>query len=374
MAAPKNLAVFCDGTWQHLDQPIPTNVNRLARCVASHDAAGTPQVVRYDDGVGVGTGILNEATQLIGGAFGEGLENKVMQAYEFLCLNYTPGDQIFIFGFSRGAYTARSLAGLLALAWILRRDVADKVETIRQIYHDPARRSSGPAKATSDAYVKAFKEGYCQPLDQASIAYVGVWDTVGELGIPSTLPLATQVDAKFRFLDTALSPFTQSARHAVAIDERRDAYKPTLWDNLDKLNQASIAAHERYDEFKYQQKWFPGHHSGVGGGQLDGGLCLPALRWIAEGAEAAGLVLDPTQLATYRASERPDAPFVVEPPSVGDFFVSHIGGESDRKGPASIDEVSEAARQRWARLNSYRPATLAQVASGLDALKKNGVV
>jgi uncharacterized protein (DUF2235 family) len=363
----KNIAIFCDGTWQQLDQPVPTNVNRLARCVLADDLAGVAQVVRYDDGVGVGTGILNEATQFIGGAFGEGLENKMMQAYEFVCLNYAPGDQLFIFGFSRGAYTARCLAGLLHIAGILTREHADKVTAVTAIYQDPARRTQGPAKATADAYAAHFRETYCHPYAQTFIRYVGVWDTVGELGIPTTLPLATQVNDKFRFLDTSLSSFTRAARHAVAIDERRDTYKPTLWDNIDQLNTDAGVAALPYADRPYQQRWFPGHHSGVGGGQADSGLCLSALAWIAEGASKCGLNLDPAQLAAYAAAENPAAPFVVEPPSVGNFFVSQVGGESDRIGPTALDEVSAAARTRWQKLATWRPPTLANTAVALNA-------
>jgi uncharacterized protein (DUF2235 family) len=367
MPASKNIAVFCDGTWQQIDQVIPTNVSLLARCVEPFDANGIPQVVRYDSGVGVGSGTLAGQTKFFGGVFGQGLEQKIMEAYEFLCLNYVPGDNIYIFGFSRGAYTARSLAGLLNLVWILKRDHVDKAAAAQEIYHDPNRKAPGKGQSLVSGYAQEFKKQYCH-LGPAEIKYLGVWDTVGELGIPATLPLATQIDAKYRFLDTNLSPLTKAARHAVAIDEQRDAYKPTLWNNIDALNEAIGDDKKLYADRSYQQRWFPGHHSGVGGGQADAGLSLSALRWIAEGAVGQGLVLNAPTLQAYHDTENPTAPFVVDPPSLDNFIVNHVGGISNRlPGPALIDEVSEAAIIRWRRMKPpYRPMTLNRVASVMD--------
>ena len=105
----RNIAIFCDGTWQKIGQGDPTNVVKLARAVRVLAEDGRPQLTYYDNGVGVGEGVMNRATRWIGGAFGAGLDHKILEAYLFLALNYMPGDRIFIFGFSRGAYTARSL-------------------------------------------------------------------------------------------------------------------------------------------------------------------------------------------------------------------------------------------------------------------------
>ena len=129
--AVKNLIICCDGTWQELSQRCPTNVTRLTRALAPTATRGgqtIPQVIFYDDGVGVGTGVLDKTTRILGGALGHGLDRKVLEAYEFLVLNYQPGDRIYIFGFSRGAYTARSVAGLLRQVWILKRENASEIE------------------------------------------------------------------------------------------------------------------------------------------------------------------------------------------------------------------------------------------------------
>ena len=206
----KNIAIFCDGTWQDLSQSIPTNVARLARSVAPQTAAGpdsvrSQQFVYYDDGVGVGEGVLNAATRVIGGGLGKGLDDKILHAYQALCLNFSPGDRIFIFGFSRGAYTARSLAGMLRKCWIVRRENACETDRALELYR---------TGALDSPEVLKFKQEVCHPAEPfvaergadavatakslnasvdywGHIQYIGVWDTVGALGIPTTLPFAS---------------------------------------------------------------------------------------------------------------------------------------------------------------------------------------
>ena len=135
----KKLAIFCDGTWNDLRMTSPTNVARLAKCVASDAADGTPQIVYYDDGVGVASGIsvlTDELVKIWGGAFGRGLDQKIEAAYRFLVANYEEGDDIYIFGFSRGAYTARSLCGLIRKCGILKRSFFDKTPDAMALYRN----------------------------------------------------------------------------------------------------------------------------------------------------------------------------------------------------------------------------------------------
>jgi uncharacterized protein (DUF2235 family) len=373
----KNIAIFCDGTWQDLGQSIPTNVARLARSVASQtaatpDAATYDQVVYYDDGVGVGQGVLDGATRLIGGGLGEGLDDKIAHAYNFLCLNFSPCDRIFIFGFSRGAYTARSLAGMLRRCWIVRRENASETDRALDLYRN---------NSSDTPEVLKFKQDYCYPADAfvgergsdpvatakslnaapqfwGHIQYVGVWDTVGSLGIPTTLPFASLVDDKYRFHDTSLSRFVLSARHAVSIDERRSTFAPTLWDNIDALNINAFAGDLSYGSRPYQQSWFPGRHSGVGGGDDDGGLSISPLLWIAEGATAAGLQFNPAVLHLPPPANC-CAPFVIVQQTVSSLVIA-AAGESDRDGPANLVEISDAARTRWAKVPDYRPVPLSK--------------
>jgi len=380
----KNIAIFCDGTWQNLSQRFPTNVTRLARAVTPFgrvDGHDTTQVVYYDDGVGVGNGVLDHAQRLLGGAFGEGLDGKVARAYEFLCLNYTPGDRIFIFGFSRGAYTARSLGGLLRRAWILKRQNIGLIEQAIDIYRNHSRdavetavfrknncydaalflrpRAIDPKAATAD--------NATADRPTAAIQYIGVWDTVGSLGVPEGLPFADRLNDKYRFHDQSLSRFVVSARHAVAIDERRSSFAPALWDNIAELNANAGAGIDSCvpGDRPYQQTWFPGHHGSVGGGEDDGGISILPLLWIAEGAIAAGLEFDDDLLAIYHDAADAVAPFPATPRTFGD-IVLQATGQSDRTGPGAADEISDAAVRRWRGLATYRPQPLQRWAADLD--------
>lgn len=370
----KNIAIFCDGTWQSLSQRYPTNVTNLARCVAPETQAGAlttvAQVVFYDDGVGVGEGVLDPIVRLVGGGLGVGLDRKIARCYEYLCLNYEPGDHVFIFGFSRGAYTARSLSGLLRKCWILRKSEISRVDEAMTRYR------SGEL---DDPEAVAFKAQYCYPTEPflqaravdpkqaaaaidsltAHVQYVGVWDTVGALGIPPTLPYAPYVNRRYRFHDLKLSRFVVSARHAVSIDERRKSFAPTLWDNIKDLNDNAGAAGAPHDARPYQQSWFPGRHSGVGGGENDGGLCISAMLWIADGAARAGLGFDQAAIQSFAGKANPRAPFVAEDMSLTSRLI-RLTGMADRDGPGDPDDISDAARQRWRNMfPPYRPAPLA---------------
>jgi uncharacterized protein (DUF2235 family) len=374
----KNIAIFCDGTWQYLSQPAPTNVTCLARSVASTQSAnGCPQVVFYDDGVGVSEGVLPIATKMLGGGMGEGLDAKIAQAYEFLCLNYAPGDSIYIFGFSRGAYTARSLAGLLRKCWILKRDQVGYVDAAMAHYRTGDLDNPQLAQFKLDHCYAA--QAFCDPRDAnpltasnaidaaafGHVQYVGVWDTVGSLGIPNILPFHNDVNAKYRFHDESLSRFVISARHAVSLDERRSTFLPTLWDNIDSLNKNAGADGLPLKERPYQQVWFPGRHSGVGGGEVDGGLSKTPLLWIADGAAHAGLEWSDEALAAFSRSANPCAPFVVESWSLSTEIIS-LMGEADRTGPAKFEEISDAAHVRWKAVPTYRPPPISRFAQQLS--------
>lgn len=384
----RNIAIFCDGTWQKIGQGAPTNVVKLARAVRVLAEDGRPQLTYYDNGVGVGEGVMNRATRWIGGAFGAGLDHKILEAYLFLALNYMPGDRIFIFGFSRGAYTARSLSGLLRRVWILRREHADKVEEAVKIYREAPAKDAPPAvKAAAaqrqisfnqtfghpvSAFVgaHAYDPGDARSLDApapeecAWVQYVGVWDTVGSMGVPSKLPFAPDFNKRYRWHDTDLSRFVRSARHAVALDEERRTFEPSLWNNLPGLNGNAQAAARPYDEQPYQQRWFPGGHGSVGGGDSDEGLSNAALLWIAEGAARAGLALDADQLAVFEAGCDPLCDF---PPKKGG--VLDVMGKGPREGLGAPDEISLSARRRWKGRQDWRPKPLGPHKEALEGWK-----
>ena len=384
----KNIVICCDGTWQKFGQPNPTNVALMARVVGRSDAQGVAQVVRYDDGVGVGQGGFGLSARLLGGAFGDGLDYKIARSYEFLCLNYQPGDRIYLFGFSRGAYTVRSLAGLLRQLWILRPDQAGRVADAMKLYRRrPRTKANSPAVDRWIAEVQAFHRSWCHPVSEALfskdfqfprdgqaaasgasgwIQYLGVWDTVGSLGLPLNLPFAELFAGRYAFHDMRLSRIVGWARHAVALDEARLSFAPSLWENLPDLNDAAGAHSAPYADRPYQQQWFPGGHASVGGG-AEAPISRAALLWIAEGAARAGLGLDPAQIAGHIAEVDPTQPFAAESFSLGGLLLK-LPGVQVRKGPEDADQISLSARRRAQLLPAYRPRAL--TAPTLDALKQ----
>ena len=298
----KNIAIFCDGTWNKSDAPAPTNVVRLAQAVRNtRTQRDQPaQLVIYVEGVGTGRGagqIAKFFDRTLGGLFGWGLLENIKEAYRAIIFNYEPGDQIFLFGFSRGAYTARSLAGLIRKAGILPRDQVHRIDEAIALYKARGRDNhpdSGHiqrARARLSPRVATSQTDLDMRADASvllRIAYLGVWDTVGALGVPSTITfLAKPLNKKYDFHDYDLSSSVAAARHAVSIDETRTTFPPTLWKNLDKLN-ARFAA----DVPLYQELWFAGDHVGVGGGGRDGGLARIAMDFVAEGAARSGLDID----------------------------------------------------------------------------------
>lgn len=375
----KQIAIFCDGSWQNFSQRNPTNVARLARATVS---SGDPlQVVYYDDGVGVAQGVADHLTHVLGGAFGKGLDYKIARAYEFLCLNYEPGDRVFLFGFSRGAYTARSLAGLLRQVWILRREEAARVIEAVDLYRSrPRPNADNKLIEAWNTAVAHFFGLWCHPVGNAFtsdkpydpadpnslvpvdsskcawIQHIGVWDTVGSLGIPSGLPFADTVDEQFAFHDLSLSRFVRSARHAVSLDERRATFMPTLWTNIDALNLNAKADELTYGLRPYQQQWFPGGHGSVGGGGASP-ISFAPLLWIAEGAARAGLRLDKAQLQRFAGKADADADFDPEPIDLGSVALKAFGTKW-REGPSNLEEISTSATLRILDTPNYRPGSL----------------
>lgn len=267
---PKNIIFCADGTWNHPGetndgQVANTNVYKFYKALLKT----ADQEPHYDDGVGVnGTPI----DQLLGGAFGDGLLAKIKDGYTTIARSYDPGDGIYIFGFSRGAYTARSLAGMIAVCGLpapgkfTNRTTDDAFAVYRK-------------QAALDAFTAQYQ------AQNVKIAMVGVWDTVGSLGIPGPFfaPLDKQL---YGFLNTDLHPDVQTAYHAVSIDERRNEFPATLWTNSSP-------------DQTLDQVWFAGVHCDVGGGYAQGGLSDITLAWMMLKAKQNGLQFDDGVFASY---------------------------------------------------------------------------
>ena len=378
----KRIAIFCDGTWNRADAPHATNVVKLSQAMSFVDDKGVFQQMSYIQGVGTGrgTGKFAKLVDRFGGsAFGWGLTQNIEEAYRGLAFSYQPGDEIYIFGFSRGAYTARSLAGLIRSSGIPPRTRIDKIPAAIARYrsgadgthpNDPAsfefRRDMNADVVTSAEEAAWRREKGLTEGVMLNIAYVGVWDTVGALGVPGHLGMLAKVfNQKYRFHDAALSRSVRAARHAVAIDERRRTFPPTLWDNLDTLNGETTG-----NERPYRQLWFPGNHGSVGGGGDIVGLSDDALVWIAEGAQGMGLKFEQELLDWHRGQCDYLAPVsntTVNKAGMFDRILSKM--TRDRTGPDQIGLLAKATLKRWKEASpKYRPKTLEKVARQLDEL------
>ena len=391
---PKRL-IFCfDGTWNTLDAKCPTNVVLTAETVLPMAPDGKAQAIFYDEGVGTG-----KLDRIGGGVFGWGLADRLGDAYRFLTFNYTPGDEIFVFGFSRGAFTARSFVGLMRNCGVVSRSKAGRIGEAIDWYRDRTlskspdslrsrefRAEISPSVCVDegeDEWRKAMINGY-SPGDspQLCIRYLGVWDTVGALGVPTRYRLLQFFNRKYRFHDTNLSGLVMSGRHAVAIDERRQDFTPTLWSNIDKLNRASGFDPDA-PVTPYQERWFPGVHCGVGGGGDFRGLSDQSLAWVWDGAQKAGLALD-TSRGSRLFELAPDprsplSPFDEEGSGLWQgaksALINALWRRGDRTGPKLFRDVSSPARRRWklepgelAERRKYRPKPLRRFSKDLNAL------
>jgi uncharacterized protein (DUF2235 family) len=298
----KRLVVCCDGTWNTPDQQsggrtCPTNVTKLALAVADTGDDGKQQLVFYHRGVGT-----SRWERLRGGAFGFGLSRNVKDTYRFIVQNFEPGDELFFFGFSRGAFTARSTAGFVRSAGILRPEYADRIDEAYAFYRD---RTTHPRQTES----RLFRRSYSH---ETRIRFIGVWDTVGALGIPlSGLRWINAFNRRWQFHDTDLSTTVDAAFQALAIDEKRRPFEPTVW------RQQDDAQHQRLE-----QVWFAGVHCDVGGGYPDAALADVALLWMADRARSCGLGLRPHAFPSMVPAGEREEVVVVGPDALGDLHES----------------------------------------------------
>jgi uncharacterized protein (DUF2235 family) len=307
---PKRIALCFDGTWntpseefaglaelharfrdlaglgddemrraiEHVDPAagVETNVCRLYRSVLRFDddtqtGSEVGQTKWYDKGVGT-----DWYDRVRGGAFGLGLSRKIREGYQFLSDTYDAGDEVYVFGFSRGAYTARSFVGMIRNCGLLPKGGSggdpDSAELL-EAYELYRTRDNSPDSERA----RHFRDQKKAPL--IPIKFLGVWDTVGALGIPLE-SFDSFNKEQFEFHDTELSGIVQNAFHAIAVDEHREPYRVTLWDPKEKPNQT------------VEQCWFIGAHADVGGGYPTRTLSDITLRWMQKKAQDCGLRLD----------------------------------------------------------------------------------
>lgn len=344
----KRLIVCCDGTWNKLGL-YPTNVVKMAQIVKPVAKDGISQVVFYQEGLGT-----KWYDRLPGGAFGWGIDYNIQSAYQFLCFNYDPGDEIYLFGFSRGAYTARSLAGMMYCSGLLRCTYADWVPEAYRIYRD---RSIGPR---SKAAVE-FRQQYCvhyKGETQVPVTVLGCWDTVGSLGVPDLfplLPLDRLFNARYDFHDKELNRMILHALHAVAIDERRKVFNVTPMEHSSKAPLQTL-----------RQVWFPGGHGCVGGGtEANCKLSDATLLWMIEEIDRLGLGLD-VDLSQLKDQIVLD-PLIDFDTSSGLFGkLTAFAPKIDRPIAGDISVLHTHVKKRWQGRTDYRPANLLRFKTELD--------
>lgn len=330
----KNIVLLSDGTGNSSAQLLKTNVWRVYESLQLTDPS--LQVACYDDGVGTSS---FKPLRLLGGAFGVGLRRNVLRLYRFLCEHYDPGDRIYLFGFSRGAFTIRVLVGLICEQGIIRTrptlavagaspmsagDVpAQRRQGVRNgtavvdapLSFDGLAYGSELVRLSSWAY-RDFRRNFNQtgglvtaaravrdlaygavdrlkrlpPYDKSrnhqieAIDFVGVWDTVDAYGLPVD-ELTNGVDRwvwPLSMPDLTLSRKVTRACHVLALDDERNTFHPVLWDESQEEREHLAAGHIR-DE-RISQVWFAGMHSNVGGGYPDDALSYVSLKWMTDQA------------------------------------------------------------------------------------------
>jgi uncharacterized protein (DUF2235 family) len=324
----KRIVICADGTWnrpeEDLDKDFPTNVLKVARAVRPVDDHQVQQVVFYDWGIG---SYYGGAT---GGAFGTGINKNIQDCYRFIVQNYNPGDELYLFGFSRGAYTVRSLSGFIYNCGILERSHARRIQQAVDLYKD---RDEHPTEPKSVRFRSRY--AHREPL---RIKFIGVWDTVGALGIP--IHILGFLNEKHVFHDTKIGPNVACARHALSIDERRDDFEPTIW--------------QRRSGMDLKQVWFAGVHADIGGGYPPDGrgrqLSDIPLAWIVREAGVEGLAFEDHVTPSRRLSVVAE-----QHEEYSGFF--KILGKHVRRIPRSTF-IHSSVKERYERDPKYRPETL----------------
>ena len=310
MDAPKKIALFIDGTWDQPNGAMDTNVRKLFEACRFVPLGPLPQLTYYMPGVGtdigqsepgapVGSygGYIDAKSKLepeipssllllrpfLGGVFGRGTAARIKEAYAYLSWEYDQlrGDSVFVFGFSRGAFAARSLAGFISRVGILLRHKLEYVEEAYRLYEADV---DGTQSHLAEFLARLTGQTLLQSGENAGalrIHFIGVWDTVGALGLPWRL---TKFTANYtEHHQTEIPPNVMTARHALALHELRKPFDPLLWS--DPHGHAGL-----------RQVWFAGAHADIGGGYPlhESGLANNALRWMANEAQTYGLQIEPT--------------------------------------------------------------------------------
>ncbi len=368
----KNLVVFSDGTNNagSVSSEDSTNVWRLYKACPNTEGQ---QVTFYDAGLGSRPDANEKETYLdwsyryLSMATGLGISWNIRQCYDFLVQKYEPGDKVFLFGFSRGAYTVRSLGGVLSLCGIIRAQqdgldlsteseaaAAKRFELVEKAYGVYQTGHGADRAAERKAAGRAFTQEYSH---EALPHFVGVWDTVSALGLPGTINILNPLRHKFH--DAKLNSEVPFACQALSVDENRKAFAPVPWEGAAANGQ------------KIAQYWFPGVHSDVGGGYEDRGLADITLDWMVKQATSSGAGLIVDEDALVFGNTPPDKWHTDDMHNERDGFFKRAffweglrsistGALMEAGAPARIEEgtIAHVTRKRAEEVDGYRPPPL----------------
>ncbi|KAF4979649.1 hypothetical protein FZEAL_4206 [Fusarium zealandicum] len=323
-ATTKRLIACCDGTWMNSDNgyeepgllggegtlQVPSNVTRISRCFKKRCSDGKIQIINYESGVGTGSNMLDSIT---GGAFGLGLVERMRETYSYLCANYMDGDEIILVGYSRGAFTVRSVASMVGDLGLLTREgvehfypiFKDMQHWMDDEYEDPFPNipfSNKPKGKDAPAEYRARLEelGYTRVRhnyaqgDLIRIKAVCVWDTVGSLGIPRVawldkLGIRADNDEYVLPFPSWISFTIEHAFQALALDETRPPFTPAVWERRPENRLTT----------DLRQVWFPGNHANCGGGWEDQGIANCTLAWMMDQLASVGVEFNLPSLERY---------------------------------------------------------------------------
>jgi len=371
----KNIIVLSDGTGQEGGKGHDTNVYKLFRMLEDRT---DQQIVFYDEGIGT------DWHKVTGNVAGAGFTENILQCYQFIYENYNAGDKIYLFGFSRGAATVRSLANFIHYFGILPKSRPELIKRAYALYKIGSEKTDSEEDLDGNISLKeldlenlaeqnlaqqgiqnlkelremlrvrislnakAEKFIHDHPNQWATIEFLGVWDTVPALGLPGAV-IDTFVNLvpgwKHRYHDFALHPSVTNAYHALSIDDDRKWFHPTIWDDCKEYQ-------------KVEQVWFAGSHTDVGGGFGEAGLSDISLEWMLQKAVAHGIKLFLRSTKYWNFCVAPDPTDKIHPPREG---LGKVYPGKQRTWPQSAQKnfgsptIHESVFERKKRINDYDP-------------------
>lgn len=289
-SVPKNIVICCDGTGNEIEANL-SNVLKLFRILKK----SRDQIVFYDTGIGTlsrggaWSRLRDKSKTVFGLATGQGLDDNILDAYRFLMDSYEDGDRVYLFGFSRGAYTVRALAGLINLVGLLERPQANLCDHALGTYKKAAGK---------DDFRIAWRFQSISGARRIPIRFIGVWDTVSSVLVPRRDRL--YIPSRQMLPYTATNPLVEAFRQAIAIDERRSMFRLNRWKDPQDYKPNPFDTKNPPVAQDIKQVWFAGVHSDVGGGypEAESGLAKLPLRWMIDEAKAHGLLVS-TQMYNH---------------------------------------------------------------------------